>query len=176
VEFRRWGGTIADKVRKLQGIAGASKSNIGNWQAGTALPSGPMRERIYELGGPDPDSWDEGHDGLVTEPTPPRSAAVTSDDTAQAAKLLLAHIQRQQTELDASGSTIELGARSRIAANLAAMVDKLGHHTGVKITRRQILDSPELLPIVDRIVEALEPWPEAMRAVADAISELKVQS
>jgi hypothetical protein len=68
-----------------------------------------------------------------------------------------------------------LGQRTRITASLFAMVDKLGHHTGIKLTERQILDSPITIRIVDRMLEALKPWPEAERAAADAIDELKAK-
>lgn len=173
VEFRKWLGTIARKVAKLD-AEGASKSSVGNWQSGLSLPSGPMRERIFELGGPDPDSWDEPH-----SPTPGALASLgplapaTAEDTATEADLLLADIRRLRGKVETSD--LDVSQQGRLLANLTAMVDKLGHHTGVKHTPRQILDSPHFITIVDRLIEALEPWPEAMRAAADAIDELKAK-
>lgn len=166
------GGIVKISERLGQG---ASKSSVSAWRRGDTPPSNAMKERIFELGGPDPDAWDEPCDvapNLALAPLGQLTPA-TSDDTATEAALLLADIRSLRQGL--GSSDLDVAQRGRLLANLAAMVDKLGHHTGVKLTTRQILDSPHFIVVADRIIEALEPWPEAMRACADAIDELKAK-
>lgn len=173
------GGIV--KVSERLG-AGASKSSVSAWRRGDSLPSDPMRERIFELGGPEPSAWDvalEPTSGALAALGPSAEAGaprgVTADDTATEAELLRASIRKMHAELNGN-SDLDLGQRTRIAASLTAMVDKLGHHTGVKLTERQMRDSPIFVAMWDRVVEALELWPEAMLAAADAIDELKAKS
>lgn len=158
---------------------GISPQSVSKYQRGETLPSSELRERIADVGGPDPDSWDEAI--VAGAPTSGALAAlgpsrgVTADDTATEAELLRASIRKMHAELNGA-SDLDLGQRTRIAASLTAMVDKLGHHTGVKLTERQMRDSPIFVAMWDRVVEALELWPEAMLAAADAIDELKAKS
>lgn len=172
IEFARMPGGIV-KISERLG-AGASKSSVSAWRRGDSDPSSAMRERIFELGGPDPDAWDEPHEprnlALASlGQLPPASAA----DTATEADLLLAEIRRLRQ--DPNVEQLDVAQKGRLLQSLTAMVDKLGHHTGTKISERQILDAPAVVVVVDRLLEALEPWPEAMRAAADAISELKAK-
>lgn len=170
-EFSRLPGGVV-KVSERLG-AGGSKSNVSKWRLGESLPPANMRERIFELWGIGPDAWDEPVE--ISAAVAPVAGEVTAEHTASAAALILATVQAMHTELNAGGSDLDIKQRSAIAANLVAMVDKLGHHTGIKLTARQILGAPIFIEICARLVAALEPWPDAMLAAADAIEELEAK-
>jgi hypothetical protein len=174
VEFGAMPGTQVEKARRW----GVSPQLISKWQRGESLPHDLHRERISDGGGPEPEAWDEPFE--VPPPPPPEDdgeqlAAPTAEDTAGVAAGLLAEIRKLQRELAAGGAAgLTIDQRVRLVDSLAGAADKLGKHTGVKLTTRQILASPLWAEVRDAIVSSLEPWPEAMRAVADSLEKLKV--
>lgn len=175
VEFASMAGGVVEKARRW----GVSKSLISNWQRGESKPNGEQRDRIFEAGGPDPDSWDEPYvrpqdaGGVLASPP---LVEPTAEDTASVAAGLLVEIRKLQRELAAGGSEgMTIDQRVRMVDQLAGAADKLGKHTGVKLTTRQILASPLWAEVRELLVEALEEYPDAMRKVADALDRLRAQ-
>lgn len=167
------GGVVAKAER-----FGVSKSTVGNWQTGASKPDGAKRERIFEAGGPEPDSWDEVFAPPAAPVQLPDDSPLrepTADDTASIAAGLLRYLQGLQRELETPGSTgdMTLPERVRMADQLAAAVDKLGKHTGVRLTTRQILASPLWGEVTELVVSALEPYPDAMHAVIKTLETMK---
>lgn len=169
VEFCRFPGTQVTKAERFK----VSPQSISKYERGETLPHSELRERIADAGGPDPDAWDEPAVKPAALASLGPLASATAADTATEADLLLAEIRKLRQ--DPNVEQLDVAQKGRLLQSLTAMVDKLGHHTGTKITERQILDAPPFLVVVDRLIEALEPWPEAMRAARDAISELKAK-
>jgi hypothetical protein len=63
----------------------------------------------------------------------------------------------------------------RLQLQMSDAIAKLSVFTGVKLTHRMITASPLWQELCDVITSSLEPWPEAMQAVARAIDEMKAQ-
>ncbi len=65
--------------------------------------------------------------------------------------------------------------RSTIIQRVAKLVDDLGRITGetLVVDERRFLKSPAGQRVVDAVVEALEPWPDAMLAVAARLEQLE---
>jgi transcriptional regulator with XRE-family HTH domain len=173
VEFARMPGGVLAKAERY----GVGKSTISNWQRGESTPDGAKRERIFEAGGPDPSAWDEvwappAGDTQLPEDEPTEA---TAEDTAGVAAGLLVEIRKLQRELAAPGATADMSIaeRVRMVDALAGAADKLGKHTGIKLTTRQILASPLWGEVMTALTQALKPWPDAMRAVADSLDTLK---
>jgi hypothetical protein len=156
-----------------EGRIGKKPVTIDSYKAGRRTPDAETREAIHEdWGGPHPDLWDElvteAPSRTVREPVP--VVPVTPEGTEGEAAKLLAHIRRLQDDLtNAAPEDHELAARVRMADQLAGAIAKLGQVSGTRVTERAILASPHWLEVEGVIVAALEPWPDAMRAVATAL-------
>lgn len=177
VEFKAMGVKLAEWERRLKskGIR-AADSTISAWQSGTRTVPVDVRELIHsEWNGPHPDAWE---DYTVSEPAPLPDVPLedaTPERVADAAARLLRSVRQLQQELDASRETGEgLGARLRMAESIAGVLGKLGSMTGTKLTERMILESPKLKEIIAAGVDALESWPDAMRAFASALERFHV--
>jgi transcriptional regulator with XRE-family HTH domain len=172
------GGVLAKAER-----FGVSKSLISNWQRGESLPSELHRERIFEQGGPDPSAWDEPYAEsarVVQLPSGEAEAAATPatpESLAETAARQLAQIQKLQRELAAPGGMADMrpDEKVRLQLQMSDAIAKLSVFTGVKLTHRMITASPLWQELCDVIIAALEPWPDAMQAVARAIDEMKAQ-
>ena len=171
IAFAKCTGTSRDWAQRL----GLSVQSVGAYRTGDRSPSNETRQKIEDMGGPAAILWDEPAPlGLPRAPRPKREAPTeaTPDDTAAVAAALLGHIQGLQAELDDPEATseLELPQRIRCADQLAAAADKLSRITGVRLTERMILASPLWAELLEKIVAALDPWPDAQRAVATAIT------
>jgi hypothetical protein len=64
--------------------------------------------------------------------------------------------------------------RVGLADKLAGVITRLGKLTGASLANeRMIRRSPSWRRIQDAVATALEPWPDAMLAVADALDALE---
>lgn len=108
-------------------------------------------------------------------PSAPLEHATPEAVIAEADKLL-DYARKLQAEAMSPGALEGVADRARVLATLSSVVVDLGRLTGVgiKLSMRQILASPDWNIIENAIVEALEQWPEAMRAVAAKFEELKL--
>jgi transcriptional regulator with XRE-family HTH domain len=175
VEFSRMAGGVMAKAERF----GVGKSTIGNWQTGLTKPDGAKRERIFEQGGPEPDAWDEPY----VEPAAqfevpgeePAAEPATPESLAETAARQLAQIQKLQRELAAPAGMADMrpDEKVRLQLQMSDAIAKLSVFTGVKLTHRMITASPLWQEVCDVIIAALEPWPDALQAVAKALDELK---
>ena len=152
-----------------------SVQSVGAYRTGDRRPSNAIMQKIEDMGGPPIAWWDEP----VTRETPrpvgaaePPPETATPDDTANEAGRLLGHIRTLQAALADPEQTADMDLPQKIRAmdQLAGAIGKLGSVTGVKLTERAILASPLWQQLEERIMVALEPWPDALRAVAAALT------
>lgn len=175
-----------------------AQSNVSAWRYGDRTPNAAARQAIRDVASKRfgveiiEDWWDERpteeqlsalsaapaakligttQGGAQVYGTPARPVApATADDTAVEGGRLLQHIRSLQDELTTQGGAYDLSQRISMADKLAASIDRLGRLTGIRLTERQILASPLWLELQERIMKALESYPDAMRAVAEALA------
>lgn len=146
---------------------------------GAKSPSPALAQKIADLGPPWPAAADWAEALPAREPRIAREphevpTTVTAADTAGEAAKLLAHIRDLQDEIRTAG--VEEGglqAKVRMVAQLAEAIDKLGRHTGIKLTTRQILSSPLWREVEDAVTRACAGQPEVMRRIADELEALE---
>jgi hypothetical protein len=185
VAFAKLGGKLREWHMWL-GQEGASIPQVQAWRNGDRPPNSAMRQKIadvarerfgVELG---EELWDERVPASELQaadaPRPPReprngpAPAPTADDTAQISAQLLANIRDLQARLtDPNEPPLSVEKEAALMGQLTASAERLGRFTGVKLTERQILASPLWGLLLERIMIALEPWPDAMRAVSKAL-------
>lgn len=171
VEFAAMPGGLREKSQRFR----VSDATISAWQLGNRKPAAQKRREIHEAGGPEPESWDELVPEIAAAPArePEAPVAATPAAARSEADRLLATVRALQDAAD-DGAGLDLQARVRVAERLAAMVATLGRLTGdAVINERQILRSPAAREIENAIVEALAPWPDAMRAVGERLAALR---
>jgi hypothetical protein len=169
LEFKALG--VAPKIWAAR--LGVSVVTAESWRAGRRTPGADTRRAIHEdWNGPVPAAWDE-----LVDVAPPRTvrepvAVVPATPEAvegEAAKLL-AHLRQLQDDLAAAQPEAhDLPQRIRMAESIAGSIARLGQITGTRISTRAILASPAWAELVKDLTAALEPWPDAMRAVADVL-------
>jgi hypothetical protein len=101
-------------------------------------------------------------------------ARTTSQDVADEAGRFIATARALREELEKqSGDEFgpSLAERAKILSQCATMIDKAGRQTGASadISEAKILKSPAWAKLMARVVEALRPYPEAARAVGEAL-------
>lgn len=181
MEFARMPGGVVAKGQRF----GVSKSSVSNWCRGDTQPNDAIKERIFEAGGPDPAAWDEvwkpgegaGDVELPSDEELGAPPAADQASVAEAAAFQLAQIQKLQRELAAPGGMADMrpDERVRLQLQVSDAIGKLAAFTGVKLTHRMILASPLWHELIGVITVALEPYPEALKAVAEAVDGLKPQ-
>jgi hypothetical protein len=163
---------VAKKLHRSPGV-------VRSWQTGERNPQDRTRQEIREKFpdistadwdtpagrlGPSASRTPEGEDGPAVEI--PEGA-----DPEALARAQLTMIERDlrtlrdfQTENGAS--VVEI---SRIHQRLAGAQVQLSRIVGGQLTERAVLMSAPFRRIVERLVTALEPWPDALRAAAAAL-------
>jgi hypothetical protein len=167
--------TIAGTVAKVH----CSSRNVSRWRSSQQLPGADAMAAMQKAYGISPQLWGRKVEQRTpyvpvgpsdaSSASPPPSAGTTPEDTAE--RRLRSQIERLATMRSDPLLTdrarvdierLELGA----SRELARLKGELG------ITAAMIMRCPYWDRIEERITEALTPWPEARRCVADAISEL----
>lgn len=172
---------LAARGGRLEAVAsrlGTSVASVSLWRSGKRNPGPEFRQAIFEDMGIPPSAWDDEIAEAPIEPLGDIAAEVAAiaaaggagaADAEREADRLLAIIRRCMTDI---ASVVDASPdRVRQLAALTAMVKQLGELTGagLALSERAILASPNFRVIVDRCVVALEPWPEAMAAVLEAV-------
>lgn len=178
------GAVLLAQVGDSQAIASASGWPVGtiaSYLSGQRRP-GPSRQaeiaRLWPL--VTPESWDEpAVDSAVAGTGPGLPPAEPDGDvppTGQAvnelARRLAIQARREVAALEATAAHADPLMFSKRIDSAAALVLKLSKLTGGQITERQILDSPRFRVIEDTIIRTLTPWPDALRAVGEALKDL----
>lgn len=170
VAFSKMSGSLRDWSDRT----GHSVQSISAWRCGDRRPNDAVLQKIEDMGGPPKDWIDEpiAPPGIrqLTKASPPPAEA-TSDDTASEAAKLLGHIRDLEGALrdPEQIGEMDLPQRIRCTTQLAQTIVSLGAITGIKLTERMILSSPLWGALLERILAALTPWPDALRAVAKTL-------
>lgn len=163
------GGTRSEQAERF----GVSKVTLLRWMSGDT-PAAAMRLRIRTLGGPLPEAWDEILPTAPSEPPPrgelPALVPATAEATRDLATRLHRLAEQEIRSLEEGGGEEPPAKRLGRIASAADIVVQLGKLTGAAgIDERRIVASPAWARLWDRMCNALEPWPDAMRACADAL-------
>lgn len=150
---------------------------ISRWGNGTRTPADDAIKRQIEAdGGPLVCEWDEMPAVVATRPAPPAAASsdATPDAVTAEANRLLTMVRQANDDANTEDDIVR---RVAAFASCATIMQRLGRLVGAghAVTERQILDSPHMRIINDRIVTALEPWPDALAAVAAALESTSAQ-
>ncbi len=179
--------TVGSRAFKALGVASSvwvtrlaaegverTAQTIDAWKAGRRSPEEGAAILIHEKwDGPSPQDWRTPIPSAPASPSapPPPLEPVTPEAVADEAATLLQHVrtlQRRLTDVSAQEAA-ELPAQIRMAESISSVISRLGQVSGSRITERAILASPHWAELEAVMVRALEPWPDAMRAVADAL-------
>jgi transcriptional regulator with XRE-family HTH domain len=168
-EFSALGSTGVDLAKQL----GCAVATVSRWKTGEATPEKGYRLKIYKLGGPEPDAWDVLETDAKPSRRKKRTTKATPTTVAEEADLWLHAVQDLRDELPKLVK--DIAGRARLMREAAGTLNVLGRLTGIGLTvsARQILDSPNFRIIEGKIIAALEPWPDALRAVAEAIDDTR---
>lgn len=167
-QFKAMPGTAREKARRY----GVSDATASRWISGGLVPSPRVRRRIFEDGGPEPGAWDV----LIAPPerpipVPVVEGAASPEATRAVADRLQAVVARILEGLAGADQDPDLLLRD--AEKAAGILTQLGKLTGATVlNERQILASPAWRRVEDSVVTALEPWPDAITAVRDALRGL----
>ena len=164
-KFAEMPGSDAEKAVRY----GVTVPTINRWKSGARTPADDaVISKIEADGGPLRCEWEEFPPEVSAPPLPDFSAEATPTTVQAEANRLLALVQAGMTE---ASTEPDVSRRMGILANGANIVRQLGRVVGAGhvVTERQILESPHMRLIRDRIIAALEPWPEALAAVATAL-------
>ena len=125
-------------------------------------------------GKPDPFEWDE----VEKEPENPEEPAeeipleaATPEAVTREVDEWLRLVKEIRREI---GEVSDVSKKASLMASAAVTLKTLGQMTGVgmTLTHTQILSSPRWQELKQVITLSLQPWPEAMLAVAEALSSL----
>lgn len=172
-ELARAGGNLS----RIAHACGVSESTVSLWRSGLRTPSEVNRELLRDLLGIALEAWDEEAPEGERRPVPPVTSAPVTD-LASAHAAIVAEAARQlaiiQQAVDAIASD-PLGSPQeviRATSNAAKGLAMLGKLTGatLDLSPNQLLASPAWRQLEHAIVEALEPWPEALLAVSEALT------
>jgi len=173
-------------------ILGVTPEYVSMIRKGKRTPAPPMREKILAAGGPEVALWDQlihkpstvgdklgvadpladpEEDGPASGSLPP--VAATPDAVRDMADRLMKDAQTMQSEL--MRGEMDPGGRMNMLAKLASVVTELGKITGAAIiNERQVLMSPSFRNLVDIILEAIKPFPDALESVVNALESRRV--
>jgi hypothetical protein len=161
----------ANEIAKRTGLRANS---IRDYTAGRRIPRPPTQAVIEEQYPTiTPKDWRTpagpvgGGTQLGLAPVP------RSDDPRELAQALTARVRVSMAQLDqlvSDGSVVE---SSRVYERLSRTLVSLGKFSGVGLSKREILMSPHFVEIVRVITGAIEPWPDALRAAAQALEGLE---
>jgi len=154
---------------------GCSKAQAGYWRAGQKIPSPPSRAKLLAVYGIPPSAWDIAPGAAIPLESDAEVEEIEADDADPGDTLAQtdAAIASVRRALHRSGLTD--AARSKkedTHAKLLALKARLERDREL-VEDRVVRDHPAWLRIKNAICAALEPWPDAAQAVAEALRELE---
>lgn len=168
-------GTQTEKGEAI----GASRPLIAFWESGKRTPNAAWREKLSTAYGIAPGDWDcEPAPRLTVVPSAPARRAPTAPlssptapdptDIIGGCKAQLERIAQMRAELDDPRLLVRLEeTESQCRHKLATYLGE-----GRVITEASLLRSPAFARVVARITTALDPYPEALLAVAEALESV----
>lgn len=158
------GAEIAMRV----GVSGDGIVSL--WRSGKKKPGDANRAALFRVYGIPIGSWDEPYSPPSSEGSAPGEATDTPDDIARRIERI-ASLLLQKCE---TPGAIDAKDQARcLAAALSALstIRKLRGDDD-EIPERKILKTAAWKRIVETALEALKPWPDALRAFAEAVATL----
>lgn len=161
---------IATRVKR-------SRAAVGHWIAGRRKPRKAERAALAKLGVPDL-WWDE--DVEVTppkEPPPQKAPERPESEWSGPVAVKALRLERMLGELldgvadDPETTPLE---KAKVMSSAASTLTALGRLTGEMqdMSEQRILRLPAWRRIQTELIEALQPWPDAMLAVGNRLREL----
>lgn len=166
-------------VGSLQAIAAECEVNaiqsIVNWRTGVTIPSQKYRAKMWAAFGIPVEAWDRPPHTLPVVPDAPPPATFDPDapaaSTLDECRALLAVTKRAR--LSANVSTSEMVRLASAEASLLKLRAELEHRA--ELTEdRYVREHPAWLRAKREISRVLMQYPEAARAVAEALMRLNV--
>ena len=158
---------------EIGGVCAVSSVAAHYWKAGDKKPTKTKRAILFaKYGIPEP-SWDEPARQREIETVPVDDSDAHEDDGEGASvDAMISKLKRMAKkflgELRDDADMAPLG-RARVMSSLASTLNVLAKMSGDYDLGRRVLQTPVWKRLEARIVKALEPHPEAMAAVVDAI-------
>ena len=163
----------AAQARKADAI-GVNRVTIARWETGATTPPDEFRGRLQELWGIPPSAWDEG----PTASTGARPAAIVHEDELGAASMSVeGRVEEIERALDRlmrdlnADQDMSKRDRGTVLESATRMVTYLAKLKGTYELGARLFKLPVYVRWKALVVEALKPWPDAMRAVADALAK-----
>jgi transcriptional regulator with XRE-family HTH domain len=176
-------GRVGATQVEIAEVAQRSQTAVSFWLNGVKKPDSAARRRLAERWSIDAAWWDEyptvpGTVIFAPSVRPVAAPAATSAGDApmsvhEEATRVMAQLRRLQDEVEHDEDTYP-EKKAKMFASIATSLNVLGRLTGhsLDISETRIVRTPQFGRVMARIEEALNPWPEAMRAVAEALKEL----
>lgn len=167
-------GASLDEIAR---VTGRSTSSASAWRDGTRVPARDARALIAERWPEIPaDAWDEMPPAAPPRATaPPRVIGGVAGSRERSKGLAVELDDRVTAELEALATAdVTPGKRVAMLGELTRMQMQLGRLTGAAaLNEREILASPAWLVVERTILDALDEWPDAQAAAADALEALR---
>jgi hypothetical protein len=165
-------GSVRDKATRYND---GKVEAVYAWIRGDYAPNAAKRAAIERAGGPEAARWEEPASDVQLPNGPPPvvvPGSATPAAVAAEADAILAEVQRGR-EFVSNLQGGDPGERISHLERLSKMLVGVSKMRGVLMSERQILESPHWRSVEAAIVRALEPWPDGMRAVAEALDGLR---
>jgi hypothetical protein len=168
-KFRALGETGAALAKTL----GVSTASIAKWRSGDNRPARVHQESIQarwpHIAVADWVAPVEARVIPVATEAPAGSLAAASDRLLELADKAL---RIASESLDEAEAEADPGVRAKLLRDFMGTAQALGKLTGEarELSDTQLVKMPAFRRLVDKIVAVLEPWPEAMKAVAEALA------
>ena len=149
---------------------GKSQTLVSFWISGERAPSARNRDLIEAVLGIEVRAWDQP----VPRPPKPRPRAEAPLDASVGAlatrliAILRAELERLEKERGTPLERVRLG--EKIASTLAQLAKMTGE--SAEISESKILKTPAWKQLRDRMLEALAPFPDAARAIGEALQKV----
>lgn len=182
----------AGNSRSIATAAGVDPRSARAWIRGEKTPSLGAQEALRAAFGISPSAWGERPHDVVAPPAeperePPEARSPATDGTEAprvlpvpcegfgADVLSLARMTRKLiADLEGpEGAALSLGVRSKLLNQAGQTLQRLGAKSCdnlAGLTQEAVETSPSWTVLLVRIERALEPFPDALRAVAAALS------
>lgn len=174
-------GKTQEEIAK---VSGSSLASVNNWISGNKKPGAAFRVKLLELFKIDITAWDSVASPpkvkAAPDAAPPVNFTVPPVETDGDAQSMARELQtlakqalrRLQVPAEGEERLTQLEA-GKVMSTLATTLERLSKVTGEhEITQRRIMKLPFFLRIKNVLGQALKTFPDAARAVAEAMEQL----
>lgn len=159
VMLARIGETQAKIAKRLK----ITREEVAYFESGARKPGKVNRAQLQAEYKIPATAWDE-------DPVPPTFSTLAIDDSVAGH---VGRLQKSITQLHETALTDETLAhreRMNLIVSAIAATERLAKLTeGASISQTKLLRMPAMRRLIEQISKALEPWPDAMRAVGEAL-------